>query len=142
MTVILLLLHLVHVGPMVGIMGLLVVGVLYMERNRRKVEVAASKWDAMDIHAPSHATVEEASVAQKTVPVAPFNSPSSHETDFLPEEEFDVSIFEPVGESIQQKQVLTGIYPLSNNAQGSGAANLFEQLGVGHVAGVETLGEL
>jgi hypothetical protein len=56
--VILLLLYLIHVGPTVGIMGLLVVGVLYMERNRRKVEVAAKKWDAMDVHQPSQATVE------------------------------------------------------------------------------------
>lgn len=138
--VILLLLFLIHVGPTVGIMGLLVVGVLYMERNRRKVEIATKKWDAMDVHEPSQATVEEASLPQRTVPVAPFDVPDGRETTFLPEEEMDVSIFEPVGESIQQKQVLEGVYPLSNNAQGSGAADLFEHLGVGHVAGVETLG--
>jgi hypothetical protein len=138
--VILLLLYLIHVGPTVGIMGLLVVGVLYMERNRRKVEVAAKKWDAMDVHQPSQATVEEASTPQRTVPVASFDTPAGRESAFLPEEEMDISVFEPVGESIQQKQVLEGVYPLSNNAKGSGAADLFEQLGMGHVAGVETLG--
>lgn len=142
MAVILLLLYLIHVGPIIGIMGLLVIGVLYMERNRRKVMMAASKWDAMDVHAPSQATVEETSIPQKTVPVAPFDSPLAHETVFLPEEDTDVSIFEPVGESIQEKQVLTGIYPLSHHAQGSGAEDLFERLGFGHVAGVETLGAL
>jgi hypothetical protein len=36
--------------------------------------------------------------------------------------------------------VLEGVYPLSSNAKGSGAADLFEYLGMGHVAGVETLG--
>lgn len=141
MGVILLLLYLIHVGPTVGIMGLLVVGVLYMERNRRKVEIAAKKWDAMDVHELSQATVEQASMPQRTVPVAPFDTPDGRESAFLPEE-MDISVFEPVGESIQQKQVLEGVYPLSNNAQGSGAADLFEHLGMGHVAGVETLGAL
>lgn len=140
MGVILLLLYLIHVGPTAGIMGLLVVGVLYMERNRRKVEIATKKWDAMDVHQPPQATVEEASLPQRTVPVAPFDAPDGRESVFLPEEEMDISIFEPVGESIQQKQVLEGIYPLSSNAKGSGAADLFEYLGMGHVAGVETLG--
>ena len=140
MGVILLLLYLIHVGPTVGIMGLLVVGVLYMERNRRKVEIAAKKWDAMDVHQPPQATVAEASLPQRTVPVAPFDTPDGRDSTFLPEEEMDVSIFEPVGESIHQKQVLEGVYPLSNNAKGSGAADLFEHLGMGHVAGVETLG--
>jgi len=138
--VILMLLFLIHVGPTVGIMGLLVVGVLYMERNRRKVEVAAKKWDAMDVHEPPQATVEQASLPQRTVPVHPFDTPSFRDATFLPEEEMDVTLFEPVGESIQQKHVLEGVYPLSSNAQGSGAAALFEHLGVGHVAGVETLG--
>ena len=140
MAVVLLLLYLIHVGPTVGIMGLLVVGVLYMERNRRKVEIAAKKWDAMDVHESSQATVEEASMPQRTVPVAPFDIPDGRESAFLPEEEMDVSLFEPVGESIQQKQVLEGVYPLFNHAKGSGAADLFEHLGMGHVAGVETLG--
>ena len=140
MGVILLLLYLIHVGPTAGIMGLLVVGVLYMERNRRKVEIATKKWDAMDVHQPPQATVEEASLPQRTVLVAPFDAPDGRESAFLPEEEMDISVFEPVGESIQQKQVLEGVYPLSNNAKGSGAADLFEYLGMGHVAGVETLG--
>ena len=140
MAMILLLLYLIHVGPTVGIMGLLVVAVLYMERNRRKVEVAAKKWDAMDVHQPPQATVEQASMPQRTVPVASFDTPEGRESAFLPEEEMDISVFEPVGESIQQKQVLEGVYPLSNNAKGSGAADLFEHLGMGHMAGVETLG--
>ena len=72
---VILLLYLITVGPTVSIIALMALCMLYVERNRRKVAVAARKIDKMDFSLPKHATVEEASRPQKTVPVSEFDKP-------------------------------------------------------------------
>lgn len=137
------LLYCIHIGPTVAIFGLIAISALYLERNRRKVGLALEKLDAMEVpHAPQ-ATVEQASTPQKTVPVREFDIPAPTESVYVPEDDGSDqdSNFEPVAPSINQKAVLSTIYPLSSSSSGSGAQHLFEKMGVGHLDGVETLGE-
>jgi hypothetical protein len=138
-----LLLYCIHIGPTVGIFGMIAISALYLERNRRKVGLALEKLDAMEVpHAPQ-ATVEEASTPQKTVPVRDFDVPAPTESVYVPEDDGSNqdSNFEPVAPSINQKAVLSTIYPLSSGSSGSGAQHLYEKMGLGHIDGVETLGE-
>jgi len=137
------LLYCIHIGPTVGIFGLIAIASLYLERNRRKVGLALEKLDAMEVpHAPQ-ATVKEASTPQKTVPVRQFDIPAPTESVYVPEDNGSNQDdnFEAIAPSINQKAVLSTIYPLSSSSSGSGAQHLFEKMGVGHLDGVETLGE-
>ena len=152
---VIILLYLISQGPTVGIFGFMAFAILLMERNRRKVKRALTKWDALDVHAPAQATVEEAGTPQKTVPVAPFDVPRGQESDYLPafgaDEPMDITVFdseplasgpfEPVDSSINEKVVLASSYPVSHQAASSRASmeSIYEQLGVGHVHGVETV---
>jgi hypothetical protein len=137
------LLYCIHIGPTVAIFGLIAISALYLERNRRKVGLALEKLDAMEVpHAPQ-ATVKEASTPQKTVPVRQFDIPAPTESVYVPEDNGSNQDdnFEAIAPSINQKAVLSTIYPLSSSSSGSGAQHLFEKLGVGHLDGVETLGQ-
>ncbi len=141
--IVLALLYLISIGPTAGILGLMAVAVMYLERNRRKVSVAAKKVDKMDWERPTQATVEEASEPQKTVPVNEFDVPQDDEFDFFPHETCESDNFEPVAPTINEKAVLSTIYPLNKSGpeSGTGANNLFERLGFGHIPGVETVGD-
>jgi hypothetical protein len=141
---VILLLYFVNVGPTVGVFGLVAIAVLYLERNRRKVGVALKKLDQMDVHLPPQATIKEASTPQKTVPVASFDNPDHDLSSYIPDDEsYDITNFEPVAPTINQKAVLTTVYPLASNQNGSAAASqhLYEKLGFGHLPNVETLGD-
>jgi hypothetical protein len=116
---------------------------MYLERNRRKVVVAAKKIDLMDWKRPEQATVEEAGEPQKTVPVNEFDKPDEEEYDYMPKETCKSGQFEPVAPTINEKAVLSSIYPLNRNGPESGTASdqLYEELGFGHIRGVETVGD-
>jgi hypothetical protein len=137
------LLYLISVGPTAGILGLIAISIMYLERNKRKVVVAAKKLDEMDWNRPQQATVEEASKPQTTVPVNEFDKSDEEEFDFFPDETCDSGNFEPVAPSINQKAVLSTIYPLNKNGPeaGDGSDELYEKMGFGHIAGVETVGD-
>lgn len=141
---ILILLYLVGIAPTVGIMGLMAFSLLYLERNRRKVKIATKKLDMMDFYQSRPATVKEASEPQKTVPVNEFDKPVHTETSAIPQDDTcDITNFEPVAPTINQKEVLASIYPLNRGEPESGTASddFFEKLGFGHVNGVETMGD-
>jgi hypothetical protein len=138
------LLFLISIGPTAGIIGLMAIAVMYLERNRHKVVVAAKKLDDMDfINQPKQATVEEASKPQTTVPVNEFDKPAKTEADFFSHEGCDSGDFEAVAPTINEKEVLSTVYPLHKTGPeaGSAANNLFERLGFGHIPGVETIGD-
>ena len=137
------LIYTVHVGPTVGIFGLIMICLLYLERNHRKVSHAIKKLDEMDVHAPVQATVKQMGEAQQTVPVHAFDTPADTESDFMAHDDQADSVFEPVDASINQKSVLSSIYPLKKNdfELKSSADELFEQMGFGHVSNVVTVGE-
>jgi hypothetical protein len=137
------LLYLISIGPTVGIIGLVAIALIYLERNRRKVKVAAEKLDAMDYNLPAQATVQEASEPQKTVPVKEFDKPAETEVDFFAHEGCDSGDFEAVAPTINEKEVLYTIYPLhkSGPEAGTAANSLYERLGFGHIPGVTTMGD-
>lgn len=138
---VLLLLYLINIGPTAGIFGIMAISILYIERNRRKVKEAVKKLDDMDIHTP-YASVEEAGKPQTTVPVREFDVPEISISDFLPHEASDPSDFEPVAPTINQKAVLSSIYPLQREDGAATAPEaLFEQMGFGHISDVNTHGE-
>ena len=141
--VVLALLYLISLGPTAGILGLLAIATMYLERNKRKVVVAAKKLDAMDWTRPEQATVEEASKPQTTVPVNEFDKPEEDESDFFPHETCDSDNFEPVAPTINEKAVLSTICPLNKYGPeaGDGSDQLYEKLGFGHIKGVETVGD-
>ena len=122
-----LLLYLLSVGPTVGIFGLMAICLLYLERNRRKVGMAMTRLDEMDTR-KRLATVKEATTPQKTVPVNEFDKPENKAMDFLPvaDDGYDTTIFEPVDMTINQKDVLSSIYP---SGAGSGSADIYEKMG-------------
>ena len=109
-------------------MGLIAISSMYLERNRRKVVVAAKNLKLMEI--PTHATIKEATTPQNVVPVNDFDKPDSKEFDYMPTKISD--IFESVAPSINQKAVLTSIYPL----HGVTPNKLYEELGFGHINGL------
>jgi hypothetical protein len=141
--VVLALLYLITLGPTAGIFGLMAIAVIYLERNKRKVVVAAKKIDEMDWDRPKQATVEEASKPQTTVPVNEFDKPNPEESDFFPDETCDSGNFEPVAPTINEKAVSATIYPLNKTGPeaGDGSDELFEKLGFGHIPGVVTVGD-
>lgn len=141
--IVLVLLYLISLGPTAGILGLMAVCVIYLERNKRKVIVAAKKLDEMDWNRPKQATVEEASKPQTTVPVNEFAKPDEEESDFFPVDTCETDNFEPIAPTINEKAVLATIYPLNKSGPEAGDASneLFEKLGFGHIPGVITMGD-
>jgi hypothetical protein len=138
------LLYLISIGPTAGIFGLMAISLIYLERNRRKVAIAVQKINKMDINRPPQATVAEEAIPQKTVPVNEFSAPNQEETSYLPQDDTcDITNFEPIAPTINQKAVLSTIYPLTQNGPESGTASthLYEKLGFGHIDGVKTVGD-
>jgi hypothetical protein len=129
MAMVVLLLGMMMMGPTVGIIGLMTIAILYLERNRRKVEVALQQLDRLDSNPPNaYATVSEGSTPQQTVQVRSFDMPSYEQSDYLPLHEED-SVFEPVSPSINQKEVLASVY----RGGDASPSQLYEELGFGHV---------
>lgn len=124
-----LLVYMVRSGPTVSILVLMTIAALFLERNRRKVGEALKKLDAMEV--PKFADVQEAYKKTMPVDVPEFSEPTHEETDFMPHETCDSDAFEPVDETINQKAVLSTIYPLDQKAD-----NLYEKMGFGHVEGL------
>jgi hypothetical protein len=111
------------------------ISIIYLERNKRKVEIAAKKLDLMDWSRENHATIEDATTAQLTIPVNDFDKKTEENTYYIPENKTcDISDFEPVGPSINEKAVLSTIPPASSSNR------LYEELGFGHINGLETVG--
>ena len=139
-----LLLYAVSLGPIAAVFGFMALAILYMERNRRKVQGGLQKWEELDAAQYKLASVEEAHRAQSTVRVAPFDTPDESETDYAPQEEpMDISVFDPVAPSQNEKVVLASAYPVGHQSSSSTSSlsSIYEQLGVGHVRQVETIGQ-
>lgn len=139
------LLYFMNIGPTAGLFCLMAFAVLFMERNRRKISMAKDKLDKLDVHQPTQAPVEIAYLPQQTVPVASFDRADPVETEFAPQNNsdsssnvFDAAEFEPVDSTINQKVVLSSIY---THGSASSSQKLYESLGLGHIHGVETIGE-
>lgn len=121
------LLFAITVGPVEGLLALVAVGALALERNRRKVAVARAKLDLMDQQRERPATVAELAEPQTTVPVRSFDDAEDLSLHFLPGESTGSDEFHPVGPSLNHKEIF------ESAPNGSAAGAIFEQEGVGHI---------
>jgi hypothetical protein len=122
---ILLLLFAISQGPSAGLIGLVAIGVVYLERNRRKVAAAQELLNKMEV-TETNATVQELAIPQKTVPVHSFEEAEDISLHFLPGEHVGSDEFHPVSgsESLNDKLVLARV------PNGSHAAEVFESAGL------------
>lgn len=134
--ILLFLLYAVSIGPTVGIFGFMVVGILLMERNRRKMDVALRKLDQMDPQSKPLAPVDFSSTLTSydtMAPVAPSASTPPAEGSYVPaDDSYESTNFEPVAPSINQKEVLRSMSTFLRDGASSAAA-FYEEMGVGHI---------
>lgn len=99
--------------PLVSLLFLMAIGLVYIERNRRKVTNTHIR-----LGSPSsqYMTVEEEGISQGTVPVLPFQEPESVESWFVPIND-STDDFVPVAPSINIKMDL-GSVPNGEKAVG------------------------
>ena len=123
---VLVLLYAISQGPAAGLLALIAIGVLYLERNRRKVAAAQELLNKMDIDADQNATVQEESVSQKTVPVHAFDDAEDVSMHFLPGDHVGHNEFHPVAgsDSLNDKIALARV------PNGTHAAEVFENAGL------------
>ena len=116
------LLYAITQGALLGLLALLAVGSLYLERNRRKVHQARQKFAELpDPEAAERpATVEEESEPQDTVPVIAFEEPSGDVTTYLPKSGMGSNDFASVAPTLNEKD------PLPTVPLGAKSASLFK----------------
>jgi hypothetical protein len=106
---VLLVLFAVTQGPLLGIMALMAIAMLYMERNRIKILAARTKFNEIqEATDPAEMTVEQEGVPQETVEVREFRRARASETIYLPgpkvgDDDFDAVLGAP---DLNQKKVL------------------------------------
>ena len=88
-------------GPLLGIMALMVVAMLYMERNRAKINAARTKFNEIqEASDPAQMTVEQEGESQQTVAVREFRRARESESIYLPgpkvgDDDFDAVLGAP-----------------------------------------------
>jgi hypothetical protein len=108
-------------SPLSALLTLLAIGSLYMERNRRKVNLARKVFAELpQASDPPQATVEEEAQPQQTVPVVAFEEPSGDITSYLPKQGMGSNSFAPVAPTLNEKD------PLPTVPLGAKSATLFK----------------
>jgi hypothetical protein len=97
------LLALVHISPLASIAGFLVVALLFIERNRVKIQSVRRVME--QVSEPS-AAIEEIVTPPTAPPQPEFEIPVQNEMDFFPKEDSGDNTFTPVDESQDTKQPL------------------------------------
>ena len=88
-------------GPLLGIMALMATAMLYMERNRIKINAARTKFNEIqEASDPAEMTVEQEGESQETVPVREFRKARESESIYLPgpkvgDDDFDAVLGAP-----------------------------------------------
>jgi hypothetical protein len=88
-------------GPLLGIMALMAVAMLYMERNRAKINAARTKFNEIqEASDPAQMTVEQEGESQQTVAVREFRRARESESIYLPgpkvgDDDFDAVLGAP-----------------------------------------------
>ena len=105
-------------GPMIGIATIIAIGLLYMERNRQKVNGARRKFEQIqEASDPAQMTVEEEGVPQNTVPVRAFEEPDAINSTYLPGSRTGSDEFNRVflSEDLTDKRILPTV-PIGNKS--------------------------
>lgn len=128
--IILALLYAISLGPLIGLLAFFFISVIYLERNRRKIQIARYKFaDIVDINTPNQMTVEDEGIPQDTVPVREFETPDDRTMYYIPRDGCAVNSngFTPLpaDESLNHKIVFPTI------PQGSKAAAVYQAEGFG-----------
>jgi hypothetical protein len=122
-------------GPVIGIFAFTLIAVLYLERNRRKIEHARVKFtEIVDVNTPVQMTIEEEGVPQKVVPVQEYDTPENRIMYYMPKPGCAANsndfVPPPKSQSLNDKVVFPTI------PQSSKSAGLYERLGFGHIPGM------
>lgn len=100
----------VYHGYATGLVALIAVAALYMERNRHKVNYARKRFDDLKDkdNKEEHATVEEEATPQETVPVRDFDVPDGKIATYEPKKTMGTDAFEriPFSENLNSKMPL------------------------------------
>jgi hypothetical protein len=120
-------------GPRVGLLTFVLICLLYLERNRRKIVIARNKFVKI-LESDTHMTVDEEGVAQQTVPVQEFENPDDRTMHYLPREGCAANSngFESPSETLNAKVVFPAI------PGGSKAGPIFQDEGFGRIPGLST----
>jgi len=103
-------------GPLIGIIAMMAIAMLYMERNRTKVAAARFKFNEIqEASDPAQMTVEQEGQPQETVAVREFKQAGPSEAIYLPGKNVGDDDFEAVLDSpnLNHKKVLK---PVPNGA--------------------------
>lgn len=124
------LLYAITQGPIIGLLTFFLITVLYIERNRRKVEIARYRFaDIVDKNTPVEMTVDEEAIPQQTVPVKEFDTPDDRIMYYIPNSGCSANSndFAPIGsaESLNGKVVFPSV------PQGAKAGPMFQKEGFG-----------
>ena len=117
-------------GPVLGLLSFFLVAVLYIERNRRKVEIARYRFaDIVDANTPAESTVDEEGIPQQTVPVKEFETPDERIMYYIPQDgcAANSNDFAP----IQSAESLNGKVVFPSIPQGAKAGPIFQREGFG-----------
>ena len=121
-------------GPVIGLLALVLVGVLYIERNRYKLAYARNRFaKIVEADTSAEMTVEEEGKPQTVVPVREFETPKDRIMYYMPRDgcaansnEFEA----PTATSLNDKEVFPP------QPQGNKAGSFYQHLGFGQIPGV------
>jgi hypothetical protein len=105
-------------GPMIGIATVIAISLLYMERNRQKVNGARQKFEKIqEATDPAQMTVEDEGIPQNTVPVREFEEPDAVNSTYLPGPRTGSDEFNRVflSEDLNDKRILPTV-PIGNKS--------------------------
>jgi hypothetical protein len=112
------LLYSITQGPLIGLATLVMIGLLFIERNRHKVLNAKFKFEQiMEASDSPQMTVEQEGVPQNTVKVREFDEADGREAIFLPGKNTGNDEFNrvPWSEELNDKRVLKTV-PIGNKS--------------------------
>lgn len=113
------LLSIASLSPMTAIVGFIVVAMLFIERNKYKVQQVKRSMEQSDETSPAIESI----VTPETAPYQPpFRTPEVDSIDFFPQEDSGDNSFYPVAESQDHKQ------PLETEGSNDGSQKAINQL--------------
>lgn len=122
-------------GPRIGLLAFIFIAVLYLERNRRKMDFARDRFSKIvEADTLPQMSVEEEGQGQTTVNVRDFDKPEDRTFYYLPNPSCaaNSNTFEPPAETLNGKIVFPSI------PQGEKAAKVFQRDGFGRIPGLPT----
>lgn len=123
-------------GPRVGLFAFVLIAVLYLERNRRKMDYARDRFTKIvEADTLPQMSVEEEGQGQTTVNVRDFDTPEDRTFYYIPNPSCatNSNTFTPPSETLNEKVVFPSI------PQGAKAGPVFQRDGFGRIPGQPTV---